>query len=276
MPAKAENTEAKLNLYQKLNLIKKEFGALEKDGHNAFHGYKYITAGQVMHRLRDLCVLHGVFISASCKTVTHEALPKEGLLTSIMMEYTIVDVDDLAAVPIVVQVPGSGADKGDKGIYKALTGNYKYFATGMFQLSTDDDPENDGKIAQQPRSNTSTRPTAPGAVVVASKVAGGVYHQPAGVVIYDTKLAGKITNDEFTAANAAFKSGGHRFDSAAKHWKGGRYLGPQYDRYLVAGKPEAPQQQPLSGGPAPVADNVEAYDAGATGFEDFENDELPF
>ena len=43
-----------------------------------------------------------------------------------------------------IEVPwiGQGADKGDKGCYKAFTGGYKTFLMKMFMIPTGDDPEN--------------------------------------------------------------------------------------------------------------------------------------
>lgn len=43
-----------------------------------------------------------------------------------------------------IEVPwiGQGADKGDKGCYKAITGGYKTFLMKMFMIPTGDDPEN--------------------------------------------------------------------------------------------------------------------------------------
>jgi hypothetical protein len=46
---------------------------------------------------------------------------------------------------------GCGQDAGDKGIYKALTGGYKYFLLQLFMIPTGDDPEKDTRKPKEQR-----------------------------------------------------------------------------------------------------------------------------
>ena len=63
----------------------------------------------------------------------------QGGITNIDMTIAIIDVE--SGEKIEVPWAGQGADKGDKGMYKAFTGGLKYFLMKMFMLPTGDDPE---------------------------------------------------------------------------------------------------------------------------------------
>lgn len=220
----------KRNLYQKLNDIKKEFGALEKDGTNSFHKYNYVTEAQVMQRLQHLCVKHGVFIVPSCTSIRHE-----GEMTTIEMVYTFVDVEN-PTDSFQVLFPGTGQDKSDKALYKAMTGSYKYFAMKTFQLATDDsDPENDSKHHEHPTQQAA--PTfKPGPV--RQQMSGNAAE--AREFIYSNNGI-NLTKPQFEAFKNACKSNEFRWDKDRKVWVGNRDLGPNFEQFLVGGRAEAPE-----------------------------------
>ncbi len=237
----AEDTPTR-NLYQKLNDIKKEFGALEKDGTNSFHKYNYVTEAQVMQRLKDLCVAHGVFIAANCTDIVHQ-----GELTTIKMVYTIINADS-PNESFDVTFPGTGTDKGDKGLYKAMTGSYKYFSMKTFQLAVDDsDPENDSKHHEQPHKMPKTGfvdqitsgagPTfKPGPV---RQQMSGNAAQAREFIYSNNGIA--LTKPQFEEFKNACKSNGFNWDKDHKRWVGHVDLGPNFEQFLVGGRAEAPE-----------------------------------
>jgi hypothetical protein len=113
-----------------------------KEGVNAHQKYKYIK--ESMYK-----VYHG------------EAVAQAGLI----FKYEVIDYnltmnisDKMNLVSIVVRMQyidpetgereeylsrGDGADSGDKGLYKAETGAYKYHIANNFHISEDNDPEGD-------------------------------------------------------------------------------------------------------------------------------------
>ena len=139
--------ETKVNvetgLFKKLSVISMEMGKLPKTGYNSFHKYKYVTESDAMDRFRGLCYSHGVIVipSASSPSVS-------GDLTSVDVTYTIIDV--ATGQSLTCMVPGQGQDKGDKGIYKALTGSFKYFILKTFLVPSGDDPERDDRPISEP------------------------------------------------------------------------------------------------------------------------------
>lgn len=248
-----------LNLYQKLTNIKGEFGALEKDGTNDFHKYNYVTEAQVMTRFKDLCVTHGVFVEATCAGISHEkGMGKhgDGILTTMNMEYKIVDIENPSDF-IKVSFPGTGMDSGDKGAYKAMTGSYKYFLIKTLNLATDDDPENDTKGKESYSSNQGNRQAASPATPVRQgqpkEVQTGEYYH------YDTNLGPKLGATSFQAVTAAFKKAGYKFfgkkDGYDNTWRGLTYMGERFDQLLK----ERPKTEMI---PAPETQEAFKFDDG--------------
>lgn len=131
-------TESKppVKLYAKISMISAEMGRLPKSGYNSFHKYHYVTESDAMDKFRDTCIKHGVIVISSART----PVVMDGI-TCVDVDYSIIDIEDGGQVTCMV--PGQGQDKGDKGIYKALTGSFKYFILKTFLVPTGDDPERD-------------------------------------------------------------------------------------------------------------------------------------
>jgi len=152
--------EKKMNIYEKMLKISEEMGRLPKAGYNAFHKYNYVIEADALEKFRDLCVSNKVMVVPSVLSSV-----KEGDITTASIEYTIIDVEkpEFTVKSLCV---GQGQDKGDKGIYKAITGAYKYFIMKTFMVPTGDDPERE---EQKPKGNY-TPTTKP-----ASKPSGSKY-----------------------------------------------------------------------------------------------------
>jgi len=145
-------------VYGKVLAIQSEMTKLPKNGYNSFHKYAYVTEADAMEMFRDLCVKHGVVVIPTISIVAHN-----GDLTTINASYRIIDCD--TGKEITCEIPGQGQDKGDKGIYKAITGSYKYFIMKTFMIPTGDDPERDEgvkpvqtKKAYTPTASSSSNP----------------------------------------------------------------------------------------------------------------------
>lgn len=139
-------TITSLNLYQRLARIMAAVGYVQKDGTNSFHKYKYASEAAILDKLRVACVDHGVMIlpsvtsQTSMQAVAREGKDYPGDIAVVEVTYQLINIDTPSDT-FTVKSMGYGQDKGDKGIYKALTGAYKYFALKTFQISTGDDPE---------------------------------------------------------------------------------------------------------------------------------------
>jgi hypothetical protein len=124
-------------LMQKLNDIMSSIQPMEKLGLNTFSNYKYLSDEQIIMTVRKELCKNGVHMIVSTKdAMIVEAVCK---MTRVYVEVKFFDVTDGEC--ITVQGIGDGADKGDKGIYKAITGAVKYVLIKNFMLPTGDDPE---------------------------------------------------------------------------------------------------------------------------------------
>lgn len=172
------DTNSALSVYKKLAATSKGITNITKDAHNSFHKYDYVSANKLFEAIKPLMLEQGLIISATC-----ESSAEVGTMTSIMMRYRIIDIDTGSFIDYVI--PGQGQDKGDKGVYKAMTGALKYLLIQAFQVSTEDDPEAEGE-----------KP-------VPRKTAARVEPPPAKTRIIDTSYAQKeeIVSEEDAKTN---------------------------------------------------------------------------
>jgi hypothetical protein len=129
-------------LAEKLAFVMGQIDYVQKKGWNDFFKYNYVTEGDLVSAVRPLLSKAGVIIIPS--VVQEERLEnviqeRGGMasLTKITVEYTITDGKDT----YTFLVPGHGSDRGDKGVYKAMTGAQKYALMKLFMVETGDDPE---------------------------------------------------------------------------------------------------------------------------------------
>jgi hypothetical protein len=124
----------------KLAKILGQVGNVSKEGYNSHFKYRYVTESSLVDEIRPKLAEAGIFLFTS---VIDQRT--DGEITYVTTEHTFVDGESGACFS--VQSRGQGADKGDKGGYKAITGAVKYMLYKTFMISTDDDPEHD---ANQP------------------------------------------------------------------------------------------------------------------------------
>lgn len=125
-----------LVLYSKLAEVMGLAGRIEKRGENTFHHYKYAMESDIVEAVRlALAERHVMLIPAVRQVV------REGTLTTALMAFTFTDGE--TGETATHEWAGTGDDKGDKGLYKAMTGALKYFLLKTFLMPTGDDPEAD-------------------------------------------------------------------------------------------------------------------------------------
>lgn len=144
-------------IHKKLLNIMSKIERVPKNGFNAFHKYKFVQDTDLTEYVRNFLVEEGVAVvpSIESQTVMPQA-SKEGetYLTLVDGTITFVDTEDGSSVTIKCQ--GQGQDKGDKGVYKAMTGFMKYGMMKVFMVPTGDDPEHD----EEPKPAKNQKPAA--------------------------------------------------------------------------------------------------------------------
>jgi len=150
-----EGTPARVNplrktLATKLSEIMGAMRYIPKEGFNAAQKYKFVRESDVAEKVSELLAERGIYL--------HQTVIRHGRselyttvsgntmwLTEVEVEFSFIDGETAEKSPASVFV-GYGADTGDKGIYKAITGAEKYFLMKTFLVSTGDDPEADDKV----------------------------------------------------------------------------------------------------------------------------------
>lgn len=121
-------------------------GYVEKTGTNQKQGYKYVTEADVLAMLRKELAIRQVFVFPSVVSTERTPLYTTNsgntmLGTDVMVKWTFLDGETGETQECMM--PGCGADTGDKGLYKAITGSSKYMFLKAFLLPTGDDPEDE-------------------------------------------------------------------------------------------------------------------------------------
>lgn len=138
----------KLNVYQRIHAVMNEIETIAKRGRNDFHKYDYATEADYVHALRPLLKKHGLVVIPKVGTPSLQRDEKGNFLATAEVTFTIINIDNPSDVAVATVV-GQGSDKGDKAVYKLMTGAKKYFAALTFFVATGDDPENDGETSNR-------------------------------------------------------------------------------------------------------------------------------
>ena len=144
MNEKPEGKKEPLSLYQKIKHLADILGDVkwQKDGVNAHQKYKYVSEAQYKTE-------HGKAVREVGLIFKFEVLERQFVqnisssmhLTTIKVLMTYIDPE--SGQREVYYSYSDGADSGDKGIYKAETGAYKYHVSNNFHVAEYNDPELD-------------------------------------------------------------------------------------------------------------------------------------
>lgn len=138
------------SLVSKLAEVMAAIERVPKRGHNAFHKYDYATESDIVATVRQELAARHVMLFPAVTAERREPVGDKGsVLTTLTMVFRFVDGETGESL----EFPwlGSGTDKEDKGVYKAMTGGEKYFLLKTFLMPTGDDPEQDDDKPQPAR-----------------------------------------------------------------------------------------------------------------------------
>lgn len=121
----------------KIAEVMKKVDYLQKDGQVAYKStrYSYLSEEKITSEIRKAMLEVGLVIYPN----RMEVVAKTERMASILITYRLQDVD--SGDFIEVQALGEGMDAGDKAIYKAMTGAFKYAQRQTFMIPTGDDPD---------------------------------------------------------------------------------------------------------------------------------------
>jgi hypothetical protein len=133
-----------LTFLQKLKNLQDIMGeyAWEKDGINRFQSYKYITEKQYKQNFKK--ALKQIGLLWKMETVEYQYIPDvSDKMHIVICKFKGVLLDPETGEHEEYIFFGSGADNGDKALYKAITGGLKFFLAANFNVAEDMEPESD-------------------------------------------------------------------------------------------------------------------------------------
>jgi hypothetical protein len=164
------------SLITKLTEVQASISGVVKTGYNDFQKYSYAEEAAIVSVCRDELAKRSIMIIPSIERVAHD-----GTLTTIETSYTFCDGE--TGEQFVTKWAGTGSDKQDKGLYKAITGSQKYLLLKTFLIPTGengvaDDPEHPARqvVDDTPR----MPPPAPTGTVEEEKIYVTKYDPIAG------------------------------------------------------------------------------------------------
>lgn len=133
-----EVEKPKLNLWQKIAQARELIGVVKKEGKVAFKStnYNYQRAEDIELAVREALMKVGLVLLPTEFYVEADA---NNIITTVQT-YRLVDTDNGEYVHLAMG--GMGQDSGDKRIYKAETGAFKYLLKQLFMIPSEDtDPD---------------------------------------------------------------------------------------------------------------------------------------
>ena len=138
-------------IYAKLAAAISEVDRIAKDGTNSHFKYKYTSAEEVYRVVRAPLLKHGLVVIPQAT-----GYEQDGQIGTVRLNLRIVDTE--TGESIEAQWYGEGQDKGDKAVFKAITGGMKTWLRALFLLPADDDPEADPQTDRKPARQPSQMP----------------------------------------------------------------------------------------------------------------------
>lgn len=139
----ANKTEG-LTFLQKLQKLQECMGgfAWEKDGINRYQSYKYITEKQYKANFKK--ALNAAGLIWKVQQLEYQYIPDiSDKMHMVICKFKGEIIDPETGEREEYIFFGSGADNGDKALYKAVTGGHKFFLASNFNVAEENDPESD-------------------------------------------------------------------------------------------------------------------------------------
>ncbi len=143
-----EITKERLGFLKKLKNLQDIMDSFswEKDGINRHQSYKYITEKSYKHNFKKALKKAGLIWKM--ETLDYQYIPavteKQHM---VICNFKGQIIDPGTGEREEYLFSGSGADNGDKALYKAVTGGHKFFLAANFNVAEDNDPESDADEA---------------------------------------------------------------------------------------------------------------------------------
>ena len=147
----------KKNIFETINAVMEEIGAVGKNSRNEKQKYMYRGVDDVMNALNPAFIKHKLFMVPEVVSQKREerqtANEKNSIYSVLSVKYTFYAEDGSSIYTIV---PGEGMDSGDKASNKAMSAAFKYACFQTFCIPTEEMQDPD---AETPPPSKPAKPT---------------------------------------------------------------------------------------------------------------------
>lgn len=130
-----------MSIADKLRIAARAARYVQKDGHNAFHRYKFASAANVLGHVNAALDAAGLAVTDTDVVILSEIGAGKDKVVTAKVCVTIRDGE--SGETATFRGIGSGMDSGDKAVMKATTAAQKYAWIVGLSIETGDDPEAD-------------------------------------------------------------------------------------------------------------------------------------
>ena len=128
----------KADLVKAVCYAMQDIGYVRQTGRNTHHNYSYTSEEDLTRAIQPALVKHGLMISPVRVELLCSEPVKDYIRQDILVTYCLSHVGGSYTYIVAA---GSGTDKLDKSIYKAMTGAFKYALRQTFAIPSGDDAE---------------------------------------------------------------------------------------------------------------------------------------
>jgi hypothetical protein len=138
-----------MTLLEKMSEIYKSVDFIPKNGHNTKQSYKFMRHADVSRALRTQLVAQRIYVEVNYEFANDSytvARTNGPAMPAANVRCTLVFHDLDSKETLTASGVGSGADTGDKHVYKAMTGALKYALKNSFLVPDEADAEADERV----------------------------------------------------------------------------------------------------------------------------------
>jgi hypothetical protein len=154
----ASPLQPQVELFKAIRAARTEVKAVGESGHNDFDNYDYSTLGDYITACDGAMAKHGLLLFVLNITPEWSTSHSQKMPARVVVHVTGELVHAATGQSIRAEGWGEAFDKGDKALYKAITGARKYLIACLFNIYTGDDPETesveDGDVRKQKSGNS--------------------------------------------------------------------------------------------------------------------------
>jgi hypothetical protein len=219
--------KSQLNISKALVECQKMIKAAGMSGENKFDHYKYSNAPDIIEAIKpaleknDLAVVFDQrYPEKTIRELRDTSTGKKEFFVGVTIACVLVHS---SGETMVYTGQGDGQDRGDKALYKALTGAQKYLLRLIFNLPCKDDPEDDSKdkndMDQRPPQTNGKAPaskgkyspskaTPPSTVTEPTQVASAPLKEFVPPTDAEQEKLGRISNSQVKVISELYKQKG--------------------------------------------------------------------